>query len=81
MTSGFKFWLGWTAMMLLTGLMTVWLHNRLDPLIPAGAWHGVLSALSVIAIWPSLAWSSRALARWLRANTLDAAYVVALLLF
>lgn len=74
-----KRWLGWATLMLLTGLMTAWLRGQLDPLIPTGDWHALLSALTVMALWPSLAWSLRALGRWLRANTLDAAYVVALL--
>jgi hypothetical protein len=49
-------WIGWTALMALTGLATAWLHGYADPLIPPGEWHGSLSGLFIVVIWPSLMW-------------------------
>jgi hypothetical protein len=43
----------------LTGLATAWLHGLVDPLLPAGDWHGMLSGLFVAVTWPSLTWSLR----------------------
>jgi len=56
-------WIGWTIRMVLTGLATAWLRGLIDPLIAAGAWHGLLSGLFVVVVWPSLMWS---LSRWMR---------------
>jgi hypothetical protein len=54
--------LGWALLMLLTGLATAWLHGLVDPLLPAGEWHGILSGLIVAVTWPSLTWSLRGFA-------------------
>ncbi len=35
--------LGWALLMLFTGLATAWLRGLVDPLLPAGHWHGWLS--------------------------------------
>jgi hypothetical protein len=51
--------LGWALLMLLTGLATAWLRGVVDPLLPAGDWHGMLSGLFVVVTWPSLTWSLR----------------------
>ena len=53
---------GWALLMLFTGLATAWLRGVIDPLIPAGAWHGMFSGLFVVVTWPSLAWSLRGFA-------------------
>lgn len=58
----FKRWFGWALLMLFTGLGTVWLRGLVDPLIPAGDWHALLSSLFVVVVWPTLTWSLRALA-------------------
>jgi hypothetical protein len=50
---------GWALLMLLTGLATAWLRGVVDPLLPAGDWHGMLSGLFVAVTWPSLTWSLR----------------------
>ena len=50
---------GWVLLMLFTGLATAWLHGLVDPLLPAGDWHGMLSGLFVAVTWPSLTWSLR----------------------
>jgi hypothetical protein len=42
-----------------TGLATAWLRGVVDPLLPAGDWHGMLSGLFVVVTWPSLTWSLR----------------------
>jgi hypothetical protein len=47
-------WVGWTALMALTGLMTAYLHGFADPLVQRGEWHGLLSGLFVVVVWPSL---------------------------
>jgi len=41
--------LGWALLMLFTGLATAWLRGVVDPLLPAGDWHGMLSGLFVAA--------------------------------
>ncbi|HEY0912055.1 MAG TPA: hypothetical protein VGD75_17680, partial [Bradyrhizobium sp.] len=48
-------WTEWTIMMVLTGFITAELRGYTDPLIPAGAWHGLLSGLFVVVVWPTLA--------------------------
>ena len=53
---------GWALLMLLTGLATAWLRGVVDPMIPAGEWHAMLSGLFVVTVWPSLTWSLRAFA-------------------
>jgi hypothetical protein len=58
----FAQWIGWAMLMVLTGLTTGWLHGVVDPLIPAGDWHGLLSGLFVVVVWPSLMWPLQALA-------------------
>lgn len=37
-------------LMLFTGLATAWLRVVVDPLIPAGDWHAMLSGLFVVAV-------------------------------
>jgi len=32
---------GWALLILLTGLATAWLRGVVDPLLPAGDWHGI----------------------------------------
>jgi hypothetical protein len=58
----FKRFFGWALLMLFTGLGTVWLRGLVDPFIPAGDWHALLSGLFVVVVWPTLTWSLRALA-------------------
>jgi hypothetical protein len=57
-------WLGWAALMLFTGVATVFLRRYADPLIPQGELHGLLSGLFVVVVWPSLAWLLRSFARF-----------------
>jgi hypothetical protein len=54
--------LGWTLLMCFTGLATAWLRGLVDPLLPAGDWHGLLLGLFVVVTWPSLTWSLRGFA-------------------
>jgi hypothetical protein len=42
-------WIGWTALMLLTGLVTACLRGYADPLIPPGERHGLLSVCSSLS--------------------------------
>ena len=56
-------WFGWVLLMLFTGLATAWLRGVVDPLIPAGEWHAMLSGLFVVVVWPALVWSLRPLVR------------------
>jgi hypothetical protein len=55
-------WLGWALLMFFTGLATAWLRGPVDPLLPTGDWHRLLSGLFVVVTWPSLTWSLRGLA-------------------
>jgi hypothetical protein len=56
-------WIGWTALMVVTGLVTAYLRSQIDPLVPSGQWHGLLSGMFVIVVWPALMWSLRSFAR------------------
>jgi hypothetical protein len=53
---------GWALLLLLTGLATAWLRGVIDPLIPAGEPHAMLSCLFVVTVWPSLTWLLRSFA-------------------
>jgi phosphate/sulfate permease len=53
----FRAWLVWAALMISTGVATAFLRGLADPHIPAGHWHGLLSGLFVVVVWPSLMWS------------------------
>jgi hypothetical protein len=53
----FRAWLVWAALMISTGLATAFLRGLVDPYIPAGDWHALLSGLFVIVCWPALAWA------------------------
>jgi hypothetical protein len=48
--------------MIVTGIATAWLVDLINPLFPAGDWHWLFRASSIIVIWPSLMWSLHALA-------------------
>jgi len=56
-------WIGWTALMVVTGLVTAYLRSQIDPLVPSGQWDGLLSGIFVIVVWPALMWSQRSFAR------------------
>ena len=47
---------GWAALMLATGLAASYLHRHVDPLLPAGEWHRLLSNLFIFTVWPALMW-------------------------
>jgi hypothetical protein len=47
---------GWAALILATGLATSYLHRHVDPLLPAGEWHRLLSNLFIVTAWPALMW-------------------------
>jgi len=49
--------------MVVTGLVTAYLRSQIDPLVPSGQWHGLLSGIFVIVVWPALMWSLRSFAR------------------
>ncbi|WP_426534095.1 hypothetical protein [Bradyrhizobium sp. McL0615] len=53
---------GWALLMLFTGLATAWLRGVVDPLLPPGDWHAMLSGLFAAVTWPSLTWSLRGFA-------------------
>ena len=57
-------WIGWAALLVLTGVVTAYLRGYADPVIPEGEWHGLLSGLFVVVVWPSLAWLLRCFARY-----------------
>jgi hypothetical protein len=49
-------WITWAALMALTGIATAGLLDLVDPLIPAGEQHRLISALFIVVVWPSLMW-------------------------
>ena len=50
-------------LLLLTGVATIWLRVTIEPYLPPGEWHAMLTALFIFGLWPSLAWSLRSLVR------------------
>lgn len=50
-------------LLLLTGIATAWLRVTIEPWLPPGEWHAMLTALFLLVLWPALAWSLRSLAR------------------
>jgi len=50
-------------LVMLTGATTVWLRITIEPYLPPGEWHGMLTGLFLCVLWPGLAWSLRSLAR------------------
>jgi len=55
---------GWALLMFIAGVATVLLRGVIDPLLPAGDWHGLLSGLFAVAMWLSLTWLLRNFARY-----------------
>ncbi len=50
-------------LLLLTGLATAWLRVAIEPFLPPGEGHAMLTAIFMFVLWPALAWSLRSLAR------------------
>jgi hypothetical protein len=57
-------WLGWAALLVFTGVPTIYLCRCVNPLIPHGEWHGLLLGLFVVVVRVSLAWLLRSFARY-----------------
>jgi hypothetical protein len=49
-------WIVWAALMVGTGIATAGLLDLVDPWIPAGDQHRLISALFIVVVWPSLMW-------------------------
>ncbi len=49
-------WIVWAALMAMSGVATAGLLDLVDPLIPAGEQHRLISALFIVIVWPSLMW-------------------------
>jgi hypothetical protein len=49
-------WIVWAALMVLSGIATAGLLDLVDPLIPPGDQHRLISALFIVIVWPSLMW-------------------------
>jgi len=54
-------WMVWTGAMALTGILTIWLLDLVEPHIPTGNGHQLIKSLFVILVWPALMWSLRPL--------------------
>jgi hypothetical protein len=54
---------GWTALLVLAGVVTACLRRDAEPLLPPGQWHGLLSGWFVVAVWASRTWLLRWFAR------------------
>jgi hypothetical protein len=50
-------------LLMLTCAATIWLRITIEPYLPSGEWHGMLTGLFLCVLWPALAWSLRSLAR------------------
>jgi hypothetical protein len=57
-------WLGWVALLVVTGVPTAYLCRCADPLIPHGEWHGLLLGLFVVVVRVSLIRLLRSFARY-----------------
>ena len=47
-------WIVWAALMAGTGIATAGLLDLVDPWIPAGEQHRLISALFIVVVWPTL---------------------------
>jgi uncharacterized membrane protein YedE/YeeE len=56
-------WIVWSALMVATGVATATLLDLVDPLIPSGEQHRLISALFIVVVWPSLMWCLPLLAK------------------
>ena len=56
-------WIVWGALMVATGVATATLLDLVDPLIPTGEQHRLISALFIVVVWPSLMWCLPLLAK------------------
>jgi hypothetical protein len=50
-------------LLMLTCAATIWLRITIEPYLPPGEWHGMLTGLFLCVLWPALTWSLRSLAR------------------
>jgi hypothetical protein len=64
-------WLGFAALLVITGVPTAYLCRCADPLIPHGHWHGLLLGLFVVVVRLSLTWLLRSFARYRSWNLLS----------
>jgi hypothetical protein len=51
-------------LLMLTGATTMWLRITIEPSLPPGNWHSMVTGLFLCVLWPALAWSLRSLARF-----------------
>jgi hypothetical protein len=49
-------WIVWAGLMAATGIATAGLLDLVDPWIPAGDQHRLISALIIVVVWPSMMW-------------------------
>jgi hypothetical protein len=49
-------WIVWAGLMVGTGIATASLLDLVDPWIPAGEQHRLISALFIVVVWPTLMW-------------------------
>jgi hypothetical protein len=61
--TGFGRLLNCVLLLILTGATTMWLRTIIEPYLPPGEWHAMLTGLFICVLWPGLTWSLRSLAR------------------
>jgi hypothetical protein len=54
--------IGGLALMVLTGLATSALHGLIEPRLPPGEWHVLVTSMFIFVVWPTLTWLLRGLA-------------------
>jgi hypothetical protein len=59
----FMRWANCALLLLLTGIAMIWLRVEIEPCLPPGEWHAMLTPLFIFVLWPLLAWSLRSLAK------------------
>jgi hypothetical protein len=47
-------WPGWMALMLLTGVATIYLCSQINGVLPPGDWHAMVLTMLFVVIWPAL---------------------------
>ena len=55
-------WFSLIALMVLTGVLTIFLCSQINGLLPPGDWHPMVLTMLFVVVWPSLTWLLRSFA-------------------
>jgi hypothetical protein len=51
--------LDWVFRLVLTAVVVIWLRFAIEPYLPVGEWHAMLTGLFLCVLWPLSVWSLR----------------------